>query len=316
MARIRSIKPEAFIDDVLGTLPPVCRWFFTGLWTQADRDGRLEDRPIPLKLQIIPYDPESGEWCLEKLAAVHLIVRYRVGGRGYIWIPNLQKHQKFHRDEKPRGLPSPPEEIVAAYETRDSIVLAPCQHPADTLPAPSQHPASTPVNGNLLTVNCERDTGVRGDAPPALAAVTAPHPPPESTQPGELIQLRTEAKARPETLQELWNATAATPLPRCKELKGKRRQRAVAALRERDLGSWAEIIQGINASPFCLGQNERGWTAAFDWLIQPGVAAKVLEGTYGYRGTGPPTKGRASEADRDWTRPKDWETDENGEVVL
>lgn len=43
---------------------------------------------------------------------------------------------------------------------------------------------------------------------------------------------------------------------------------------------WAEIVTRIARSPFCQGNNDRGWKADFDFLIRPDTQHKVLEGKY------------------------------------
>ena len=45
MARARNIKPGFFANDLLVDLPFEVRLLFIGLWTIADRAGRLCDRP-------------------------------------------------------------------------------------------------------------------------------------------------------------------------------------------------------------------------------------------------------------------------------
>ena len=61
---------------------------------------------------------------------------------------------------------------------------------------------------------------------------------------------------------------------------------------------WLKIIQLINQSDFCTGKNDRNWKATFDWLLQPEVYLKVLEGKYDNR-TRPNTKRFANERDHD-----------------
>jgi hypothetical protein len=56
MARARNIKPGFFANDVLAEIDPLGRLLFAGLWTIADREGRLEDRIKKIKAQILPYD--------------------------------------------------------------------------------------------------------------------------------------------------------------------------------------------------------------------------------------------------------------------
>ena len=55
MARARSIKPSLFDNEILGTADPLYTILFEGLWCHADREGRLEDRPLRIKAQIFLY---------------------------------------------------------------------------------------------------------------------------------------------------------------------------------------------------------------------------------------------------------------------
>jgi len=45
MARTRSIKPAFFANEHLAELSAGTRLLFIGLWTIADKNGKLEDRP-------------------------------------------------------------------------------------------------------------------------------------------------------------------------------------------------------------------------------------------------------------------------------
>ena len=107
MPRIRSIKPETFDDPDLAAVSLAARWVFVGLWTQADRDGRLEDDPRRLKNRLLPYEPGNFPAILDELTP-RFITRYTVDGRNYIQVNNFAKHQRFHKDEKASGFPPPP----------------------------------------------------------------------------------------------------------------------------------------------------------------------------------------------------------------
>lgn len=110
MARTRSIKPGFFDNELLGCLPPLTRLLFIGLWTQADRAGRLEDRPARLKKNILGYDDvtvSDVDGMLEELAKNDFIIRYNVAGEGYIQIVTFVKHQNPHIKEKPSDIPPP-----------------------------------------------------------------------------------------------------------------------------------------------------------------------------------------------------------------
>lgn len=41
-----------------------------------------------------------------------------------------------------------------------------------------------------------------------------------------------------------------------------------------------KALDYISVSDFCRGNNERGWTADFDWIMKPDTINKILEGKY------------------------------------
>jgi hypothetical protein len=111
VARARNIKPSIYVNEELAELPIAARWLFVGLWTMADREGRMEDRPRRIKMTIFPGDTIDVEPLLDGLAGKELIVRYEVEGAAYIWIPGFAKHQKPHHREV--------ESVIPAYEGKD-----------------------------------------------------------------------------------------------------------------------------------------------------------------------------------------------------
>lgn len=108
MARARNIKPGFFTNELLGTYDPIISLFFAGLWCLADRDGRLEDRPLRIKAELFPYreglDINGYLTVLERDA---FLTRYEVAGTRYIQINNFAKHQTPHHTEKAKGYPAP-----------------------------------------------------------------------------------------------------------------------------------------------------------------------------------------------------------------
>lgn len=105
MARIRTIKPDFFIDDKIGDLTVMARLLFVGLWCLADKAGRLEDNPKKIKVQILPYDNANTDLLLSEIGEKGLIVRYEVDGKNYIQISNFLKHQRPHHTEKDSDFP-------------------------------------------------------------------------------------------------------------------------------------------------------------------------------------------------------------------
>lgn len=105
MARARNIKPGVFKNEVLVELPAFTRLLFIGLWTLADREGRIEDRPKKIKLELFPYDQEDIECALSCLHAAGFIDRYEAGGTKVIEVVNFLRHQTPHGTEKDSILP-------------------------------------------------------------------------------------------------------------------------------------------------------------------------------------------------------------------
>ena len=117
MARIRSIKPDFFLDYPLAKLDPRVRLFFIGLWCQADKAGRLRDEPEKLKVQILPWDDIAAETCLVALTP-SFIVRYEAEGLRLIQVKSW-RHQKPHHTESPSVLPPPTQE---AYTVETPLI--------------------------------------------------------------------------------------------------------------------------------------------------------------------------------------------------
>lgn len=107
MARARNIKPAFFMNDELAEIDPLGRLLFIGLWTIADREGRLEDRPARIKVETLPYDNCDVDELLNELAKRDFIRRYEVDGVRYIQVTNFSKHQNPHRNERQSEIPAP-----------------------------------------------------------------------------------------------------------------------------------------------------------------------------------------------------------------
>ena len=106
MARARLLKPGFFQNEILAELPYEGRLLFQGLWTLADREGRLEDRPKRIKAAVFPFDDVAIDDLLAGLAERDFIVRYQVEAVAVIQITTFTDHQKPHKNEPPSKLPS------------------------------------------------------------------------------------------------------------------------------------------------------------------------------------------------------------------
>lgn len=83
-------------------------------------------------------------------------------------------------------------------------------------------------------------------------------------------------------LIQIWNQECGI-LPKVKHSNASRDKRVAKLWRERSPEEWSEVIKRIAISEFCLGKNDRGWKATFDWLLQPETWLKITEGKYDNR---------------------------------
>ena len=106
--RARNLKPATFKNEILAVADPMYTLVFQGLWCLADREGRLEDRPAKIHLEINPgraFDItcRSLEWLADK----GFIQRYETQGKKLIQVVQFRKHQHPHHKEPPSTLPPP-----------------------------------------------------------------------------------------------------------------------------------------------------------------------------------------------------------------
>ena len=142
MPRARNIKPAFFKNENLAELPFETRLLFIGLWSLADKAGRLEDRPKRVKMELFAADDVDVDTCLSQLAAGTdpFLIRYEANGKRLLQIVHWDKHQRPHHQEKESELPAfaptcdeaPTRERAGSDEganqfvrTSDSIALIP-----------------------------------------------------------------------------------------------------------------------------------------------------------------------------------------------
>lgn len=123
--RIRTIKPEFWSHEDIADLAPICRLLFIGLWSMADRRGRLEDRPRRIKASVLPYDEADIDDLLNQLHAAGFIIRYTLNELELIQVVGFEKHQRINGKEA---------ETESEY---------PEHTPGSEREAPGKHPGST-----------------------------------------------------------------------------------------------------------------------------------------------------------------------------
>lgn len=118
MARARYIRPQFFLHEVLAELEAWIRLLFIGLWTLADRAGRLLDRPRRIHAALFPYEPTLNvDEGLNQLSRSGFIRRYEVAGERYIQVTGWAKHQTPHHQEAASEIPAPIEVVATSEST-------------------------------------------------------------------------------------------------------------------------------------------------------------------------------------------------------
>ncbi|EKN3563140.1 TPA: hypothetical protein ACTR19_004548 [Yersinia enterocolitica] len=164
MARSRNIKPGFFTNDELAECSPYARLLFAGLWTIADKEGRLDDRPKKIKALVLPFDNVDCDELLQQLHQHSFITRYSVDGGAYVQINNWKKHQNPHCKESASEIP---EQVIQPIETKEapdkygtSTVQEPDQNnlnPADSLNLIPDSPILIPFNTQAADATCQVD---------------------------------------------------------------------------------------------------------------------------------------------------------------
>lgn len=172
MARIRTIKPEAFTSESLAEVTVHAERTFFGLLTQADDHGRHRDNAAIIAGLLWPLRAEHTsvhvEDDLHQLATAGLVCRYTgCDGRRYLHIITWAEHQKIDKPSQSR-LPSCPQHHGAAR-------CAPCkgsctkrsEEPANS---PRGLPEGSPNTPGALDLPAQPTTTLRGHADQAPVA--------------------------------------------------------------------------------------------------------------------------------------------------
>jgi hypothetical protein len=186
LARIRTIKPEAFVSESLAVVSLTAERTFLGLLTQADDQGRHRDHAAIIAGQLWVLRPEHTpsdvETDLAQLADAGLICRYKgPDHKRYLHVVTWHQHQKINRPSKSR-LPGCPihEASVASAPAVSAGVTEYSLPPHAVLTGGSGEVRESALNPGL---ECEvagqerlRESSVRDQGAVGEAAVTSHRP--------------------------------------------------------------------------------------------------------------------------------------------
>jgi len=166
MARMRFIKPGFFRNEDLGELSMAHRLAFAGLWTEADKAGRLEDRPKRIKADLFPYDDVDMDALLDGLADRGFICRYVVDGVGVIQVLAWERHQRPRDDEPESKLPQRPDASdEESKQERDKSVTAQTPPQRVGVNGVSRGSAFVLCTGDLESTHTAREAAAPQDEP-------------------------------------------------------------------------------------------------------------------------------------------------------
>lgn len=256
MARSRNIKPGFFKNDQLAECQPLARLLFAGLWCEADRSGRLLDRPKKIKVECLPYDDCDCDKLLEELRTAGFIARYQVGDVSYIQVLAFEKHQNPHKNEALSELPEIPTGPIrkehstsTVQEQKKAEALGLIPDSLNLIPDSLQHPCASPT----------------GEAPLSGPQRSDPIP--------------------YQAIADLYNAKM-TGIPKLRDMTPKRRtliRSAWAASKARqDLRFWDAYFDVCAGDDFLNGtgpyrEPHANWRPSFDHLLKSDVVTRVFE---------------------------------------
>lgn len=275
MARARNIKPGFFRNADLVELPYEVRLLFIGLWTVADRRGRLEDRPKQIKMELFPADDININDALDSLASIGLIHRYEAAGVKCIEVVNFEKHQNPHKAEQESALPDRGGNIASTVNAR-------CKHGASTVQAqddeqPKQLDAGL-IPDSLLLIPEEdmAETGVAAFVPPSAPADANGV---QTSQPVDACPHQAIVALFNELLPSACQIRDWTP-GRQQLLRTRWRE----DIKRQDLAWWRRFFGYVGQSDFLMGRSAAPGRKPFlldiEWLLKSSNFTKVREGKY------------------------------------
>lgn len=156
------------MNDVLAECQPLARLLFAGLWTIADREGRLEDRSKKIKAEVLAYDDCDVDELLNVLHAKKFILRYVSENNKYIQILTFSDHQNPHQKEAASSIPAPYLSETRTGQEPDKPGLNPSSLPLNPSP-------KAPLPPPKLSTGQQGRGGTAGDAAIATARYSIVH---------------------------------------------------------------------------------------------------------------------------------------------
>ncbi|MCW2902232.1 MAG: hypothetical protein JWO67_4497 [Streptosporangiaceae bacterium] len=178
MARIRTIKPDFWEDELIASLSRDARLLFIATWNLADDEGRLRWSAAYIKSKVFPYDEDLDvkdvNALMVELESSGRVLAYTVSEhitQTFAFVVNFPRHQRINRAQD-SSLPPPPDDGGSApMPFTERSVNA---HGATIDPALVDQSGIT--EGSTLEGKGKEGNGREGRSTPSLAALALSDP--------------------------------------------------------------------------------------------------------------------------------------------
>lgn len=157
--------------------------------------------------------------------------------------------------------------------------------------ASGQIEVKSEANKGQQYIEEQRNTGIQEDkekekeglssSPVQVSVVTTPAPLSQSVLIPEPPRQEADSVHAYEAFHAYNQLAQRLNLPTARTLTPSRRKALCARLSEHGPESWAIALANIERSAFLRGRNDRNWRANFDFIVQVGSYAKLVDGVYG-----------------------------------
>lgn len=106
--RIRNLNAKSLTDEDVVGLSWQGRLVWAYLPCYADREGRLDDKPTSLRMEMLPENPEVDlDEIFNDFQRLGFITRYKVGEKAYVQVKSWNRYQKPYPREPASPRPGP-----------------------------------------------------------------------------------------------------------------------------------------------------------------------------------------------------------------
>jgi len=301
MARARNIKPSFFKNELLAEMDAFDRLLFIGLWCLADREGRIEDRPKRIKMELFPCDTYDVNAGLDQLTKHGFLRRYQAGDAAVVSIVNFHKHQTPHGTEKDSELPDETGALTVHDRSDNGYVTGKKRR---NNVKPEQTTGQEQLSDSVGPVKTQGENTLNPDSlnPDSLkeakASLSASPQPPESEEPDDGVppcpfdslidSYEAALPVLPTVRRSLFAKGANGKAMRArwrwvmtaKHERGERKGERLATTAEEGRAWFKRYFDYVADSDFLSGRSGKFQSCDLGWLVTAANFEKVLSGKY------------------------------------